>query len=259
MIIQVNNPIVEVHNLTVTYQKKPAIWNIDFSLPSASIVGIVGPNGAGKSTVTKAIMGLVSIASGYVKLWEQPLDKVRKRVSYMPQRETIDWDFPASALDIALMGRYGQMGLWKRLSKQDREIAHDALQKVGMTAFANRQISQLSGGQQQRVFLARALAQQADLYLMDEPFAGVDATTENAILQLMTDMRNEGKTIIVVHHDLQSAYQYFDWIVMLNTKLVASGPKEQVFNQELLNETYGGKLTLLSKLSNLMKQKEFPV
>ncbi len=259
MIIQVPNPIIEVHNATVSYDKKPAIWNVDFSIPEGKLVGIIGPNGAGKSTVVKAIMGLVPLSNGEVQVFGQALDKVRHKVSYVPQRESVDWDFPASVMDIALMGRYGKGGLTRRLSREDQKIAMECLRKVRMEEFANRQIAQLSGGQQQRVFLARSLAQQADLYLMDEPFAGIDAATENAILELLLTMRSEGKTILVVHHDLQSAKEYFDWIVMLNTRLVASGPKEQVFNEALLNETYGGKLTMLSKAANLLRQTDFPI
>lgn len=259
MIIQVPNPVIEVHNVTVSYDKKPAIWNVDFSLPEGKLVGIIGPNGAGKSTVIKAIMGLVPLSNGAVRLFGQPLREVRRRVSYVPQRESVDWDFPANVIDVALMGRYGKRGLIGGLSTEDRQIAMECLRKVRMEEFAHRQIAQLSGGQQQRVFLARSLAQQADLYLMDEPFAGIDAATENAILELLLTMRSEGKTILVVHHDLQSAKEYFDWIVMLNTRLVASGPKEQVFTDTLLNETYGGKLTMLSKVANLLRQTDFPV
>jgi manganese/zinc/iron transport system ATP- binding protein len=259
MVTHVPNPIVEVHNLTVTYRDKPAIWNIDFTIPEGILGGIIGPNGAGKSTVLKAMMDLVPISSGYVKLFGKDLDHIRQRVSYVPQRESVDWDFPASALDVVLMGRYGKRSLFSRLTRNDREIAMECLKKVKMENFAQRQIAQLSGGQQQRVFIARALAQEADLYLMDEPFAGIDASTENAILELLSNMRNEGKTILVVHHDLQSAYEYFDWIVMLNTRLVASGSKNDVFNADMLGETYGSKLTMLSRIANLLKQREFPV
>lgn len=259
MIVQVDNPIVEAHNLTVSYNKKPALWNVDFSIPKGKLVGIIGPNGAGKSTLIKSMMQLVPLSSGYVKLFDKRLNKVRHKVSYVPQRESVDWDFPASVLDIVLMGRYGKRGLFKWLTKEDKAIAWACLEKVKMEAFAKRQIAQLSGGQQQRVFLARSLAQQADLYFMDEPFAGIDATTEKSILDLLVSMKNAGKTIMVVHHDLQSAYEYFDWIILLNTRLVASGPKEQVFTKDLLTATYGGKLTILSKIGNLLKEKNFPV
>lgn len=259
MIVQVDEPLIEVHDLTVTYERKPVLWNVDFGIPEASLVGVIGPNGAGKSTLIKSMMGLLEISSGYVKMFNDSLENVRDRVAYVPQRESVDWDFPASALDIVRMGRYRPSRLIGRLSRKDREIADSALEKVGMSAYANRQISRLSGGQQQRVFLARALAQQADLYFMDEPFAGVDAATETAIFKLLQEMRDQGKTIVVVHHDLQSASKYFNWFLMLNTRLVASGPKEQVFTTELLQDTYGGGLSLLSSIGDLLREKDHPI
>jgi manganese/zinc/iron transport system ATP- binding protein len=175
---------LEVHDLTVAFDRKPVLWNIDLKLPEGKLVGIIGPNGAGKSTLIKAVMGLLPLSSGYVKLFDQPIDDVRKKISYVPQRESVDWDFPASVLDVVLMGRYGKLGLFRRPRKADYDVALDCLKKVGMEGYINRQISQLSGGQQQRTFLARALAQQADIYFMDEPFAGVDAATEKAIISL---------------------------------------------------------------------------
>lgn len=249
---------LEIHDLTVSYDRKPVLWDIDLSLPQGRLIGIVGPNGAGKSTLIKSVMGLVPNSSGYVRLFNQNLDGVRSRVSYVPQRESVDWDFPASVLDVVLMGRYGKLGLFKRPRKADKEVAIDCLRKVGMEAYSGRQISQLSGGQQQRVFLARALAQQADLYFMDEPFAGVDAATEKTIINILREMTERGNTVVVVHHDLQSVTEYFDWVILLNMRLVAYGPTSEVFNQELLQETYGGKLTLLSDVGNLMKRKRFP-
>lgn len=259
MIIQVENPVLEVHDLTVSYDKNPVLWNIDFSIPKGKLVGIIGPNGAGKSTMLKSVMGLVDKQSGYVKVFDKELDKVREQISYVPQRESVDWDFPASVLDVVLMGRYGRRGLFKRITKEDKQIAMESLAKVNMEDYAKRQIAQLSGGQQQRVFIARSLAQQANLYLMDEPFAGVDASAESSILNLLQEMRAEEKTIMVVHHDLQSAYEYFDWVILLNMRLIASGPKEDVFTPELLQETYGGKLTLLDSLSNFIRRKEYPI
>lgn len=258
MIAHVENPIMEVHDLTVSYSRKPVLWGVDFTLPRGAIAGIIGPNGAGKSTLLKAAMGLLPVASGYAKFMGQDLDAARNLVSYVPQRESVDWDFPVSVLDVVLMGRYGHAGPMGRLSREDRQIAASSLEKVGMSAFAKRQISQLSGGQQQRVFLARALAQQADLYLMDEPFAGVDAATEDAIFALFKEMAANGKTVIVVHHDLPSARTYFDWIVMLNMRLVASGPTAQVFTDELLQKTYGGKLSILSQLGEIIEDQSFP-
>jgi manganese/zinc/iron transport system ATP- binding protein len=251
-------PSLEIHDLTVAFDRKPVLWNIDLTLPQGKLIGIVGPNGAGKSTLIKAVMGLLPLSSGYAKLFDQPIDEVRKRISYVPQRESVDWDFPASVLDIVLMGRYGKLGLFKRPRNADQDVAIDCLKKVGMESFANRQISQLSGGQQQRTFLARALAQQADIYFMDEPFAGVDAATESAIINLLRTMTESKKTVIVVHHDLQSVPQYFDWIIMLNTRLVACGPTATTFNQENLQQTYGGKLTLLADVADLIRREGFP-
>lgn len=258
MIQQVDNPVLEIHDLTVSYNNKPVLWGIDMTIPRGALVGIVGPNGAGKSTLIKSVMGLVPMGSGYVELFGEPLKKIRNQVSYVPQRGTVDWDFPASVRDVVVMGRYGKLGLFKRPRKADYEAADRAIRQVGMENFASRQISQLSGGQQQRVFLARALAQQADIYFLDEPFAGVDAATEKAIIALLRKMTEEQKTVIVVHHDLQSVETYFNWVILLNTRLVASGPTEKVFNHDLLQETYGGKLTLLSEVSNLLKRGSFP-
>ena len=256
-IFQANDPALEVHDLTVSYEKRPVLWGIDFTIPQGALCGIIGPNGAGKSTLIKAVMNLIEINSGYVKIFDKELDDVRSQVSYVPQRESVDWDFPASVLDIVLMGRYSRLGLFKNPRKADKEAAMKALEMVGMDAYAKRQISQLSGGQQQRVFLARALTQEADIYLMDEPFAGVDAATEKAIVDILKKLTNEGKTIIVVHHDLQSVETYFDWVLLLNLRLVASGPMKQVFTPTLLEETYGGKLTLLTEVGDLVKKGEF--
>lgn len=252
-------PSVETHNLTVIYDKKPAIWNIDFTLPTGKIIGIMGPNGSGKSTLLKAIMGIIEPNIGYSKIFDQELDDVRNKVSYVPQRQSVDWDFPASVWDVVAMGRYATKGLFKRLNKEDQTIIDDSLAKVNMTPFSNRQISQLSGGQQQRVFLARALAQNADIYLMDEPFVGVDAATEQAIINLLKSMRDAGKTLLVVHHDLHTAQDYFEHMVLLNTRLVAEGPTSEVFTQEILTETYGGTLTTLSKVASALKEKDFPM
>jgi manganese/zinc/iron transport system ATP- binding protein len=247
---------IEVHDLTVSYSRRPVLWDIDFEAPEGKLIGIVGPNGAGKSTLIKAIMGLVPLSSGYVRIFGEELGAVRKRVGYVPQRSSVDWDFPTSALDVVLMGRYGRLGLLRRPRQADYDAAHEALRKVGMHEYAGRQISQLSGGQQQRVFLARALAQDADLYLMDEPFVGVDAATEGAIVELLRDMRRQGKTVLVVHHDLQTVPEYFDWVLLLNLRLVAFGPIDQVFTDTLLQKAYGGRLNLLAEVTELMKQQE---
>ncbi len=247
-------PPLEVHDLTVSYNRRPVLWDIDFAVPEGKLIGIVGPNGAGKSTLIKAIMGLVPLSSGYVKVFGGDLARERKRVGYVPQRSTVDWDFPTSALDVVLMGRYGHLGLFRRPRAADIEVARESLRKVGMHDFADRQISQLSGGQQQRVFLARAIAQDAELYLMDEPFVGVDAATEAAIVELLRVMRQEGKTVLVVHHDLQTAREYFDWALLLNLRTVAFGPMEETFTDTLLQKTYGGRLNILSEVAELMSR-----
>lgn len=245
-------PAIEVHDFSVAYHKRPVIWGIDFSIPKGLLVGIVGPNGAGKSTLIKGILNLVPPTSGWVKIHGRPFpfdkrskDSDQSVVGYVPQRESVDWDFPTDALDVVLMGRYGRLGLFRRPTAEDRRIAWECLDRVGMTNFAHRQISQLSGGQQQRVFLARALAQDADVYFMDEPFAGVDAATEATIIDLLGQLRKEGKTVVVVHHDLQTVTDYFDWVLLLNMRLIAVGPTEEVFTAENLQKTYGGRLTVL--------------
>lgn len=257
MIAQVEKPVLEIHDLTVSYGKNPILWNIDFSLPHGILAGIIGPNGAGKSSLIKAIMGLLDVNSGYIRVFDSEMDTVRKKISYVPQRESVDWDFPASALDIVMMGTYHKLGLFNRPGKKEKALAMKCLEKVDMANFHDRQISELSGGQQQRVFIARALAQEADIYFMDEPFAGVDISTENTIVELLKEMTKAGKTVIVVHHDIHSASRYFDWIIMLNMHLIASGPTDQVLTEQLLQKTFGGKLALLSDVSDLIKQKGF--
>lgn len=254
MIQQVERPILEVHDLSVRYNNKTALWNIDFTLPSGVLAGVIGPNGAGKSTLIKAIMGLVHIHSGYVKLFGETLNKVKQRVAYVPQKEEVNWEFPITVKEVVEMGRFPYLGLFKKLTPQDSEIVHNAMERLGIAPLAKRQVSELSGGQQQRVFLARALAQDADIYFMDEPFTGIDIATEHAIVALLKEMKSQGKTIVVVHHDLYSAYEYFDWVVLLNGHLVASAPTEKAFTPELLQRTYGGKLTTLTKIAQIIKQ-----
>lgn len=255
----ITTPIIEAHNLTVLYGRKPAIWNVDFKLPEGQVIGIMGPNGSGKSTLLKAIMGVVNPTTGYTKVYDQELEKVRHKVSYVPQRQDIDWDFPASVWDVVSMGRFHVCGLFKRLTSEDHDIIQESLEKVNMLGFAKRQISQLSGGQQQRVFLARALAQQGELFLMDEPFAGVDIATEEMIVNLLKDMKSKGKTLVIVHHDLHTAQSYFDHLVLMNTRLVACGKTSDVFTDQILTDTYGGKLTTISKISQELENKEFPI
>jgi manganese/zinc/iron transport system ATP- binding protein len=250
-------PPVEVHDLTVSYNNKPVLWDVDFSLPEASLLAIAGPNGAGKSTLIKVIMGLVKPVSGYALIYGKPLRQMRTRIAYVPQRETVDWNFPVNVCDVVLMGRYAHLKLFRRPKEKDKEIARNALEKVGMSEFADRQIAQLSGGQQQRVFLARALAQQADIYFMDEPFAGVDAATEEHILELLRELRAEGKTVIVVHHDLQTVSEYFEWVMLLNLRLVALGPTGETLTQENLQKAYGGRLNILSQALELSRKEQF--
>ncbi|ARV99937.1 manganese ABC transporter ATP-binding protein MntB [Bacillus subtilis] len=236
---------VELDNVTVAYHKKPVLQDISLQMPEGKLIGIIGPNGAGKSTLIKTILGLVPRASGDISIYGKDYKDQRTRIGYVPQRGSVDWDFPTSALDVVLMGRYGRIGLLKRPKKADVEMAKAALAKVGMLDYAKRQISQLSGGQQQRVFLARALCQNADIYFMDEPFAGVDAATERAIMTLLAELKEKGKTVLVVHHDLQTAEDYFDWILLLHLRKIAFGPAENVFTIENLQKTYGGRLTFL--------------
>ena len=236
---------VELDNVTVAYHKKPVLQDISLQVPEGKLIGIIGPNGAGKSTLIKTILGLVPRASGDISIYGKDYKDQRTRIGYVPQRGSVDWDFPTSPLDVVLMGRYGRIGLLKRPKKADVEMAKAALTKVGMLDYAKRQISQLSGGQQQRVFLARALCQNADIYFMDEPFAGVDAATERAIMTLLAELKEKGKTVLVVHHDLQTAEDYFDWILLLHLRKNAFGPAENVFTIENLQKTYGGRLTFL--------------
>ncbi|HMO04284.1 MAG TPA: ABC transporter ATP-binding protein [Kiritimatiellia bacterium] len=236
-----------IHDMTVAYHRKPVLWDVDFDIPEGNLVGIIGPNGAGKSTLIKAVLDLMPKASGEVMIYGRPYREQSQRVAYVPQRESVDWDFPVSALDVVTMGRYGRIGWCRPVSRLHREAARSALDQVGMADYAERQIRQLSGGQQQRVFLARALAQEADLYFMDEPFAGVDAATEKVIVALLRRLREDGKTVLVVHHDLQTVADYFDWVIMLNMRVVAVGPTGSVFTRDNLHKTYGGRLTLLDE------------
>ncbi len=247
---------LEIHDLTVASDTQPVRWGVDLEVPAGQLIGISGPNGAGKSTLIKACMGLLPTQSGWVKIFGQSLKSAPTRVGYVPQRESVDWDFPVSVMDVVLMGRYGRLGLMRRPGRADREIARECLDRVKLLPYANRQISNLSGGQQQRVFLARALAQQADLYFMDEPFAGVDAATESAIVTVLEELRDQGKTLLVVHHDLPTARSYFDSLLLLNMNVVAFGPTEKVFNAETLQKTYGGRLTILSEVASTLAAEE---
>jgi manganese/zinc/iron transport system ATP- binding protein len=241
---------IEVTDLTVAYHEKPVLWDIDLAVPPGILMAIVGPNGAGKTTLIKAVLGLIRPAAGQVLIYGKPYEAQRSLVGYVPQRGSVDWDFPTSVLDVVMMGRYGALGWLRRPGRREQEMALDALDKVGMKAFAGRQISQLSGGQQQRVFLARALAQDAQIYFMDEPFQGVDATTERAIVTLLQELRAAGKTVVVVHHDLQTVPEYFDWVTLLNVRRIAGGPVAEVFTEANLRLAYGGRIAFLERNGN---------
>lgn len=230
---------IKIDDLTVAYDYKPVLWDIDLKIPEGVLMAIVGPNGAGKSTLIKAILGIIKPIAGSVKIFGKPYKAQRAKVAYVPQKGTVDWDFPTTALDVVMMGTYGSLGWIKRPGQAQRKSALEALEKVGMLSFKNRQISQLSGGQQQRIFLARALVQNASIYFMDEPFQGVDATTERAIIKILKELRDAGKTLIVVHHDLQTVPEYFTWVTFLNVKGIASGPVKDIFNDDNLTKTYG--------------------
>lgn len=233
-----NDYVVEVEDMTVAYKEKPVLWDIDLKVKKGILMAIVGPNGAGKSTLLKTMLNLIKPISGYVLFNGQGYERQRKYIAYVPQRGSVDWDFPTTVIDVVLMGRYGHVGWVRRPQKKDVALAIKALEKVEMKDFSKRQISELSGGQQQRVFLARALVQDADIYFMDEPFQGVDAKTEKAVIKILKELRENGKTVLVVHHDLQTVKEYFDWVTLLNTKLIASGPVSEVFTDENLKKTY---------------------
>ncbi len=239
---------VECREVTVVYGRRTALWNVSCTLPAGVLAAIVGPNGAGKSTLVRAILGLIPLQRGQVRLWGQEPSVVRARVSYMPQRESVEWDFPLTVLDVVLMGRYGHLRLFQRPRSQDYERAWEALVRVGMQHLAQRPLGELSGGQQQRVFLARALAQDAELYVMDEPFAGIDAATEQVLLQVLRQLKESGKTVIVVHHDLHAVARLFEWVVLLNQRLVAAGPVEEVLTGPNLQMAYGGRSALLEEV-----------
>lgn len=231
---------IKIQDLTVAYKEKPVLWDIDAEIPKGVLLAIVGPNGAGKTTLIKSMLNLIEKASGKVFFLDKKYEDVRKKIAYVPQRNSVDWEFPATVLEVVLMGTYGRLGWIKRPGKKEKEEARQALEKVGMSEFESRHISQLSGGQQQRVFLARALVQDAEIYLMDEPFVGVDAVTEKAIVALLKELRQTGKTVLVVHHDLQSVESYFDWVLLLNVRKIALGPVSEVMTEENLKLAYGG-------------------
>jgi manganese/zinc/iron transport system ATP- binding protein len=237
---------IEVNDLTVAYREQPVLWDVDLTVPAGVLMAIVGPNGAGKTTLIKAVLGLVKPAAGQVLVFGRPYAEQRRLLAYVPQRGSVDWDFPTDVLDVVMMGRYGTLGWIRRAGRREREQALAALDKVGMADYAGRQISQLSGGQQQRVFLARALVQDARVYLMDEPFQGVDAKTERAIITVLQELRGAGATVVAVHHALQTVPEYFDWVAILNVRRIAAGPVEEAFTEENLRAAYGGRIPFLT-------------
>jgi len=238
---------VHITDLTVAYRYRPVLWDVDLEVPRGVLMAVVGPNGAGKTTLIRSILGLVPAAAGEIRIFGRPFAERRRLVAYVPQRGSVDWDFPTSVLDVVTMGTYGRLGWLRRPGRREREAALAALAQVGMGDFSHRQISQLSGGQQQRVFLARALVQDAEIYLMDEPFQGVDATTERAIVELLRSLRSTGRTVVVVHHDLQTVSEYFDWVALLNVRRIASGPVAEAFTDANLRRAYGGRVAFLGR------------
>jgi manganese/zinc/iron transport system ATP- binding protein len=246
---------LSIHDLTVAYNRKPVLWDVEYEAPDRSLIAIVGPNGAGKSTLIKAVLGLVPAASGLVEVYGRPVARQRQIIGYVPQRGSVDWDFPVSALEVVTMGLYGRIGWLRPVGRRHRATARACLDQVGMADYAERQISQLSGGQQQRVFLARALAQEARLYFMDEPFAGVDAATETAIVDVLRRLKDEGRTVVVVHHDLQTVPEYFEHVMLLNGRVVAAGPVDEAFTPDNLRRTYGGRLTVLDDAATALAQR----
>ena len=246
--------MIKVSNLTVHYMDAPVLWDIEFSLPKASFVGILGPNGAGKSTLLKAILGLVPAVSGSVWVDSKPLEAARKKIAYVPQREAVDWDFPITVRQCVLMGAMPRLGLFSFISKKDHARCVECLEKVGMLEYADRQISQLSGGQQQRTFLARALMQEAEVLLLDEPLAGVDHTTEEIVVTLLKELVKQGKTVLMVHHDLSRVEEYFSWVLLLNVRLIALGPTKTTFTKALVEKTYSKDFALFDETYKRSKE-----
>lgn len=249
------HPALQTHQLTVNYDKTPVLWDITLTVPAGHLVGIIGPNGAGKSTFIKTALGLLKPISGKITFFGESFKSMRQKIAYVPQRESVDWDFPITVQDLVLMGRYGRFGLFRWPRSADWAAANHYLEIVGMAAFAKRQISQLSGGQQQRVFIARALFQEADIYFMDEPLAGIDHASEKVIMHLLRELKAKGKTIFVVHHDLNTVDSYFDWTIMLNMRLIACGPVKEVFNAETLHAAYGKSYALFDEALRLSQSK----
>jgi len=234
-------PAITIRDVSFSYQQKPVLWDIDAQIPQGTMVAVVGPNGAGKTTLLQTILGIIKPAAGRIDILGSSVETQRLNMAYVPQRRSIDWDFPVTVWDTVMMGRYGHLGWWKRPSVADKQRCETALASVGMSDFANRHISQLSGGQQQRVFIARSLAQDAMIMILDEPFVGVDAMTEQDIVGILKSLREAGKTIVVVHHDLHTVSDYFDWALVLNVRLVALGPVAEAVTPHTLKTAFGGR------------------
>jgi manganese/zinc/iron transport system ATP- binding protein len=247
---------LEFHDVTVAYGRRPVLWNVDLVVEEPCLFGIIGPNGAGKSTLLKAALGLVPVAGGSIRFFGRPFAEVRDRVGYVPQRESVDWDFPVSVTDVVLMGTYARLGWFRRPGARERQVARESLARVGLADVAERQIGALSGGQQQRVFLARALAQQADVYVLDEPMAGVDAGSQERIFRVLADLRGEGRLVVVVHHDLRTAAEWFERVALIDMRLVASGPTADVLTPANLQRTYAGRLDVLDELGRAVARRE---
>ncbi|NCF54898.1 MAG: ATP-binding cassette domain-containing protein [Planctomycetia bacterium] len=248
------DPAIEIHDLTMAYREKPVLWDIDLSIPKGSLCSVIGPNGAGKSTLLGCILGTYKPANGWIKIFDAPRDQSQELIGFVPQRESVDWDFPIQVLDVVMMGTYRSLGWFRWPGKAQRDWAMQCLDAVGMADFKSRQIGELSGGQQQRVFIARALAQDTKIILMDEPFAGVDAATEVTIREILIDLKKAQKTVVIVHHDLQTVEDFFDHVLLLNLRLVAAGPTATTFTRENLLRTYGGKLTLLDEAAEAVRR-----
>lgn len=249
-------PAIEVKNLTVAYNATPVLWDVDLSIPRQVVMGLVGPNGAGKSTLLKSILNLTPKLAGEISVFGKPFTANRKQIGYVPQRSSIDWDFPTTVLDLVMMGTYGRLGWFRRPGKREKADSIAALEKLGMEDFATRQINELSGGQQQRAFLARAFVQDAPIYFLDEPFTGVDVTTEKAIVELLHELRDNGKTIVVVQHDLNTVGKYLDQVTLINQRIVGCGAISEVFTDDLIEETYNGK-GRFKNFESLTKEREF--
>ena len=245
---------IEIPDLTMAYREKPVLWDIDVEIPKGSLCAVVGPNGAGKSTLLGCVLGTHQPANGWIKIFDVPSDRSDELIGFVPQRESVDWDFPVQVLDVVMMGTYRRLGWFRWPGKAQKDWAMECLSAVGMADLHSRQIGELSGGQQQRVFIARALAQDAKIILMDEPFAGVDAATEETIRTVLADLKKDDRTVVIVHHDLQTIEDYFDHVLLLNLRLVAAGPTKTTFTRENLLRTYGGQLTLLDEAAEAVRR-----